>query len=293
MVFSDIYIIFNPISTGPGKQMAEAFRRELKAVLPPSVNITLKASAHAGHGEELAQYYAGKSQRALIVSASGDGGYHDVVNGVLASGSQSAVTCLLPAGNANDHYNFVHTGNTVQRIKKAAIQRIDLLAIEGVSHQKSFTRYAHSYVGVGLTPQVGKELNKTKLTRISEGWIAIKNLFLNSPVKITVNERTARYQTLVCSNIGRMAKLLVLSGDASVTDGKFEVTGVRSSSFISLLAHLIRASTIGLGEQGHYRRFVFTCHQDLLIQLDGEIFQLDKDSTCSITCKKQLLPCIV
>lgn len=291
--FTDIFIIYNPVSTGSGERNAKDLATQLKKALPASVNVETVTTQHAGHGKELAAKFAKEKPHCLIVSSSGDGGYHDVINGVLASGATTVVTGLLPSGNANDHYNAVHRGDLVERIAAGDVRHIDILAVDITHGDKKLRRYAHSYVGIGLTPHIGKALNETKLNPLSEAWLTLTRLFTNRSVKIAVDGTPRRYETLIFSNISRMAKVLSLSDDNSVSDGKFEVNGVRSSSRLLLIGHLLRASTEGLDENVRTDRFSFTCLQPMPIQLDGELVDLPRGAVCTVTCDPRRLACIV
>ncbi|MBC7942921.1 acylglycerol kinase family protein, partial [Candidatus Saccharibacteria bacterium] len=162
MKYTTVAVIYNPNSTGPSETLAKIFETNLRLKLPKQ-KIELIATEHAGHGEELAYLIAKSSKNPLIISSSGDGGYHEVINGVMKAQNEGfqSITGLLPAGNANDHYNNLHNEDIIDLIIKNKTKKIDLLKIVSTSKGKSIERYAHSYIGFGLTPSVGKELNKT------------------------------------------------------------------------------------------------------------------------------------
>src|SRR5206468_12869554 len=148
--YTAITIIYNPISTGPGEKMADKLAATLKKTLPKKI-ISVVPTEYAGHAEVLAYKAAKASKRPLIISASGDGGYHEVVNGLMKAqqeGSQP-VAGLLPAGNANDHYRHVHKGDIVEAILNAREKQIDLLKLSAISKRRPITRFAHSYIGLG------------------------------------------------------------------------------------------------------------------------------------------------
>lgn len=65
----------------------------------------------------------------LIVSISGDGGFNDVVNGVMDVPESTAVCTVLGAGNANDHRRSVATMSVVDAIVAGPIRRMDLLKL--------------------------------------------------------------------------------------------------------------------------------------------------------------------
>jgi diacylglycerol kinase (ATP) len=290
---SHVFIIYNPNSTGDAKKNATTFARDLRKAPGFSAPIKLVETKYAGHAEELAVSFATKYSDSLIISSSGDGGYHDVVNGVLSSKDSQASVGLLPSGNANDHYTAQHSGDTVQRITANDFKKFDVLKLRLRDAQSTRVRYAHSYAGIGLTSRVGKELNKTELNRFNEVWLVLKHLWHHTSVKVAINDRPLRYESLVVSNIDRMSKVLSLSDNSSIKDGKFEINSVRQSNIFGLLSHLLRASTLGLNEHSQVSRFEFTCLQPLQIQIDGEIYECKKNTVIDITSEKQKLRTII
>src|SRR6478752_4821166 len=90
--FTRIVIIFNPGSTGNAARLADELRDELVRRLP-DVPLELRPTEYAGHARELARKAAGTG-RPLLVSVSGDGGYNEVVDGVMQAGNDQAVTAV-------------------------------------------------------------------------------------------------------------------------------------------------------------------------------------------------------
>lgn len=281
-----VVVIYNPKSTGGAKEDATAFCAEARAA-----GLTAKAvpSQYAGHAEVLARQYAERRTPTMVISASGDGGYNEVVNGVLQSKQPHTVVGVLPSGNANDHYNFLHRGNTIRRILKEDIDAIDALKIS-YDHQ---VRYAHSYIGLGVTPQIGEQLTKQRPSRLTEKWIVFRGLFQVKPVKIAVNGKVRRYDHLVFSNIGRMSKVIRITERGSVKDGKFEVVGTEAGSAWQLLGHLLHAASVGAPAERLVQRFTFTMLRTGKVQLDGEVITLKKGTTATVTCEHKLLRTIV
>ena len=108
--FESIVIIFNPNSTGDAPRLAEQLKDRLAELLPYPADVRLQPTEHAGHAVDLArQAAAAGGDRVLVVSVSGDGGYNEVVNGVMQSGNRDAVCAVMAAGNANDHRRTVGT----------------------------------------------------------------------------------------------------------------------------------------------------------------------------------------
>ncbi len=285
----NVIIIYNPNSTGDGKERAEELQRLL--AVKSSITVTLKPTEYAGHAEKIARSIV-NSTDTMVVSSSGDGGYHEVINGVLSDGDSSStiITGLLPSGNANDHYHSVHHGDLVERIINADVDTIDVIKIT----VGDWTRYAHSYAGIGLTPHIGEKLTQATLNPFNEIWLSIRYYFNFRPVKIKTDTGTHRYNSLIFSNIKRMSKYLTLSENAEIDDGKFEITESKVGSFGKLLSHLFKASTIGLtGEATSVSSFTFVSKRPIALQLDGEVHRLDANATVHVTMSHKALRCII
>jgi len=289
-----IAIIYNPNSTGDGEKLAKGLASALRTKLPRQ-KVQLMTTDHAGHGEEIAYDIAKQSKQPLIISASGDGGYNDVVNGAMRALHEGfqPTTGLLPAGNANDHYRNLHTADIVEQIARGTTQKIDVLTLQGVSKGQSIHRYAHSYIGFGLTPTVGRALNKTKLTPITELFTVVRALFSAQPVRLIVDGTTEEYDSIVCSNIDQMSKYLNISTPSSTTDGMFEVTIFKRQHKLRLIAQLLKSTLINAQEDRQTRTFSLTTTRQTLVQMDGEIVALDAHTKVDIAIERQALNCVV
>jgi diacylglycerol kinase (ATP) len=292
--FSLIAIVFNPNSTGSSKGMAQDLKQQLTKQIP-NQQIKLIETKYAGHAEKIAFTLSMSSRMTLIISASGDGGYHEVINGIMKAQPKgaNAISGLLPAGNANDHFHDVHDKDVVQSIIEGDIQHIDLLKITTTISGKKYERYAHSYIGFGLTPIVGKELNRTKLNRFNEIIIVVRTLFSLRSIKILSNNKTHRYYSLIFSNVGKMSKVLSIAKDASTSDGKYEVTIFKRYNKIKLIRALLKASTVGLQGVSHDGPYTFKTTKPLLVQLDGEVTTIDAHADVILDIERRALSCIV
>lgn len=292
--FTSISIIYNPNSTGSSKELALQLQEQLAAKLPDQ-KVDLVKTKYAGHGEKLAYQLAKSSKRPFVISSSGDGGYHEVINGLITAQQNGAhpVAGLLPAGNANDHYNHLHKSDTPDAIIRDAEKVIDILKVETVVNVKPFTRYAHSYIGIGLTPKAGRELNKVSLNPIKEIWLVVKVMFILRPVRIIIGKDVRSYYSLIFSNISKMSKVVSVSKTAKVNDGKFEITPFYDHGKARLLWKLLVFSTTGSAVSNHASEFSFHTIKPLLIQLDGEIYKIDASSNVKISILPKILHCII
>jgi diacylglycerol kinase family enzyme len=294
MSYTTIAIIYNPNSTGSSEQLARELETKLRTRFPAQ-KIELIATDHAGHGKELAYSIAIASKNPLIISSSGDGGYHDIINGAMRAQKEGAhpTTGLLPAGNANDHYRNLHNEELMERIEGRKSTKIDLLTIVGTAHGERVDLYAHSYIGFGLTPFIGKELNKTKLNIIRETWLVVRALFVTESVKLKIGKKVRRYESVIFSNIDTMSKYLAISQPSSVTDGKCEVTIFERRSRFELIMTLLKASVRGVKEDHSVSEFSLQTVHKTLVQADGEIITLDAHSDVYVKVEPCVLDCIV
>jgi len=282
----NITIIYNPNSTGDSQANAEATQKQLS----PRHNVDLVATESKNHAEDIAREITLKGQPHMIISSSGDGGYHEVVNGVMSvEPNQHIILGLLPSGNANDHYHSLHHNSLSERINWYDADSIDLIRVT----TPSFTRYAHSYVGLGLTAKVSDQLNRTQLNPVKELWIVLRQLFRRSPVKVIFENRQLSFDSLIFSNIGSMSKVLSLNTIASPSDGKFEITTTPSGSLIQLLGQMLQAAVSGLGGQRQSDNVKLKLRRSSPIQLDGEVYHLQAGDSVLIESAKQAISCII
>lgn len=287
-----IVIIYNPNSTGPSEEQALAFADKLKQA-DDSLDITCLATEYAGHGEVLAREYASEGKPYLLISSSGDGGYHELVNGVLSVPGNKVITGLLPGGNANDHYSAIHTEDIIDRIIRTQVTTIDTIRVEAWMKGELWSRYAHSYAGIGLTSHIGETLTKTQLNPIREAWIVVTHLFSHSPVKIRRHGRTYYYNSIIFSNIARMSKVLTLTDNASFTDGKMEITENESRHIFSMLAHFLGGALGGFKSERRVNSYVFTCVRKTSMQLDGEVYYFPARTQVKVLAIQGNLNCII
>lgn len=291
MKFSRVVIIYNPKSTGDSKQAAHELRDKLQAELN-GVNVELEATQHAGHAETLAREAAQKYKRPLVVSSSGDGGYNEVVNGVLQADNPDAICAVLPAGNANDHSRTMQDKPLWQLIKQEKVSKIDVLRLE-VDHNGTTSRYAHSYIGLGLTPVIAAELNRHTLNAFREIKIAIERFYKYRPFKIRRGKRTLSFDSLLFANINQMAKVLTLAEKNKPDDGKFEVVSFPASKKRQLVGRLFHAAVSKLPTNRREQTYTFTTLKKMPIQLDGEVMTLQKGSKVTVSSQHKTLRTVI
>jgi diacylglycerol kinase (ATP) len=157
-LFDRIVLIYNPANPRIPLSLAEGVRDDLCRQLP-DVPVTLQPTRYAGHAHELAAA-AAATGRPLIVAVSGDGVYNEVVNGIMDVEGSSALSAVAAGGNANDHRRSTRRMPLVAAIVDGRARHLDLLRLTVQTSDVLLSRYAHSYIGFGLTPLMAIGLKK-------------------------------------------------------------------------------------------------------------------------------------
>ena len=281
--FDRVLVVYNPRSTGDGPGNAEELRAQLAQRLP-GTSVQLAQTQHSRHGEELAERAVTEHPATLVVSASGDGGYHEVVNGVMRARRRlpgAGACAVLASGNANDHANAVQERPLVEAIVAGAVSRMDLLQVVIDGREP---RYAHSYVGLGITPVVAVELNQHDLDAVKESLLAVRSVWRYRPLGIVHDGRSVELDSLVFANIDRMAKYATLSLDSSPTDGVYETLLIPHRSKLKLLASVLRLVRGKHEVVSRHEPYTFTTATPMPVQMDGEVHRVDAGAEVVVSC---------
>ncbi|HEX8182923.1 MAG TPA: diacylglycerol kinase family protein [Candidatus Saccharimonadales bacterium] len=293
--FSYIAIIFNPNSTGNAKKQAKQLHAVLQKKLP-GVTTKLMPTQHGGHAIELAYEIAKTHKSPLIISASGDGGYNEVVNGAMRAVEEGSdpICAVLPSGNANDHARTMQDKPLAERIIADAVTRLELLEVTMTDDSnKTTSRYAHSYVGLGLTPTIAVELNKHTLNSFRETWIVLRTFWRLRPVVLRTAGHTSKVDSLICSVIPEMAKVLTLSDKAHPDDGMFEITTLPHNKKFMLVFRLLKGIFSHMGGTSRVHDYSCTVLEATPIQLDGEVMDLAANTELTISIRPAAIRTIV
>lgn len=270
--FDAVEIVFNPHSTGDAQDRAEELAKQL-AERAPELPVQLRPTERAGHGREIARD-AARAGRPLVVSVSGDGGYNDVVNGLMDAGAGSAYAAVLAAGNANDHRRVTRERPLADAILDGDVSKLDLLRMSVDDGREP--HYAHSYIGLGITPTVALELEKGGKGSIREIISTVRTFSRFRPFQIETDSGTETFDSVIFANIREMAKVAVLSEEGRPDDGRFEVVVLRHTAKWRVLATAVRAAVRGLGPQPTAREYRFKTVDPMPVQVDGEVSEFER-----------------
>jgi diacylglycerol kinase family enzyme len=288
MQFDRVVLIFNPHSTGPAPQLAEQLKSSLADRLP-DVPVRMCPTERAGHARELAAE-AAATGRPLIVSVSGDGGYNEVVDGVMHAGNKDVVSAVMAAGNPNDHRRSTGEQPLADAIVAGEVRPIDLLRLTIGRGSDACVRYAHSYIGIGLTPIVAIDLEKGGKGSFKEIVAVVRTFARFRPFTIDLQSGGRRsFDSLVFANITEMAKYATLSENGRPDDGRFEVITLPHTAKWRILGVAVKAALRGLGPQPTARQYRFTTLKPTPLQLDGEVITIDATTPVSVDIAERAL----
>ncbi len=293
--FSKIIIIFNPKSSGDSKKLAYELRKKLRADMPLTKTVCLPTK-YAGHARILARDSARSCPIPLIISSSGDGGYNEVINGVIDSGNPKAVAAVLPAGNANDHSHAVQKRPLEEAIIKKVVRRLDLIKVTTKkAAEDPIVRYAHSYVGLGLTPNVATELAEYKKHFVKEILQIAKLLRQSHSFKIEHRGKVLDLENLLFTNTYLMAKILTFAPKTLPNDGMFEVMISPSKHKLQLAKRIVKAAVAKpKPEKVHsLPAYKFKTLSDTLMQMDGEIFEVSAGNSVTVESMHRALATVI
>jgi diacylglycerol kinase family enzyme len=283
--FDRIVLIYNPAAGRAPAVLAEQLREDLER-RAPGVPVSLAPTAFPGHGRALAREAGG---RPLLVSVSGDGGYNDVVNGAMDAGAE-AVCAVMGAGNANDHRRSTRSRPIAEAIVRGEVRRMDLLRLTVGEGVRQWSRYAHSYIGFGLTPLMAIGIEEGIKGRFTELLSVARALRSLAPVEIARPDGArAVLDSLILANINRIAKYGKVSQAGFPDDGMFEVILLPHGAKWRIALMALQAVTIGLGARASVTSYSFTSNCAIPLQIDGEVMEVRADTRVLVESVHQVL----
>lgn len=286
--YPSILIIYNPFSTsGRAKQKAVRLTRQLKR--KGFVNVKLRKSEFPGHSEQLAYEEAKREQNPLIISVSGDGGYHEVVNGALRAQSTDKkvrpICAILAAGHANDHRKAVSKRSLLWAIVHTEPEPVDVLRLSFANTH----RFAHSYIGIGASANAAAAINAEHLSRWQEIRTIAKSLINFHHFSITVDGKTRTLDSLIFANINRMSKVLRIGNKTNLQSGTFNLSVVPHRTRFKFFYLLFKTIVFGVKNPPQYNSYKFSLQKSQPIQLDGETMVLPSKTSITVSAEPGLL----
>jgi diacylglycerol kinase (ATP) len=280
MPLSSVHVVLNPKSAnGRAGRRGDDLIQRLRS---RGVNATLHLTRAPGHAVELAHMLAADGAQA-VVAAGGDGTVHDVANGILRSGSDTALA-VLPLGTGNDFAKVVPGAHSLESALDAIANPRIIRYDAGRASWDGGDEFFINGMGTGIDVEVVRQI--TSLPRLPGPVKYLAGLFralavydpvaLRATIGSEVLERTLMMMAVgngVCQGGG-----FYLTPHARPDDGRLELCVIDSIPLWKVPAVLPRVMR-GTHE-GHPAvttrsveriRFEARNAAPLYFQLDGEL----------------------
>lgn len=225
-------VIYNPITSGFKLKNLD----KVCLVLDKCYDVEPKKSEYSGHAEELTKYANQTSD--LVISFGGDGTFGELISGIYNE-SQKALISHIPIGTANDlKRNFGLSKDpekSAELIMTGQEQKLDIFTINGIpfSYVSAFGYFAN--VPCNTSPDLKKRLKYLAYLAVGVDEYRRKkpityDMTVESESKL-FDEKAIVSTFTNSTGFGGMS----LFSDATLDDGKFEVTFVREMSKLDML----------------------------------------------------------
>ena len=219
----------------------------------------------------------------LIIAVGGDGTVHEVVNGIITSGSEIPLA-IMPAGTVNDFGYFLHipanAARYCQMIKDFNIKRID---VGKVNDEYFLNVFAFGKL-IDVPHKVSQEHKNIfgKLAYYATGTIEFPlNIFKSNLLELEYDDKCVVEDTflLIVSNSSSVGGFRKLAPIASIEDGLLDVCVMRKMSWEVLLPLVISFMKGEYVDSAHVSYFqtnkitvrAFDVLEDQTYDMDGEL----------------------
>ena len=277
---SSVHIVLNPKSAnGRNSRRSDELLGGLRS---RGINATLHFTHAPGHGIELAHMLAVDGAD-VVVAAGGDGTVHDVANGILRSGSPTALG-VLPLGTGNDFAKVVPGARTLDTAFDAIASPRLLRFDAGRAHWQDGSEFFINAMGTGIDVEVVRQILSLPHLPGPIKYLAglFRALAIYEPVSLRASigaetlERTVMMMAVgngVCQGGG-----FYLTPDAKPDDGQLDLCIIDSVPLWKvpvILPRVLRGTHAGHPAVTMRRieriRFEAGSGSTLYFQLDGEL----------------------
>lgn len=291
MKFNFVSIIYNPKSSGRTDRLAHQLYTDLQEKLP-HIGVEAVPTKYAGHATDLVEITGRTRQNVVVVVIGGDGTYNEAVNGAMKVPAKNRpIMFPFAGGNANDHARELPgDAEIVARLMDPKPHAIDIFKVS--VHNPvgdDSNRYAHSYVGFGSSGRVARMLNDYRVGKVAEKLFVLAELLRPKQFDVIADGKMKHLYSLICSNVGVMAKFLKVTDDAHLSDGKFEVIETPAISKTKLLREVAQSAAGMAPKPRKVGSYTFLLMSSVQAQFDGEPMWLPRGASVSVTMAKKAI----
>src|SRR5206468_4216941 len=122
-----------------------------------------------------------------------------------------------------------------------------------------------------------------------ESFVVVKAFFKNRPVRLLLDGKRQSFDSLICSTIPGMAKLLKLKGVSKPVSGQFQVFTYEHRRRVRLMLHMLLGIFRPIGETKRSTSLTFKVLSQTHIQLDGEVQKLRRGANVTVSIAERQL----
>jgi len=248
-------------------------------------NYFVNFTEYPGHAISLGKDYANRGVD-LIIAMGGDGTLNEVLNGIMNASNNNSVLGHYPIGTANDFSKTMGLDKNLEQflgiLKNNNTITLDVGKVKCQNNGILNERYFLNIADAGLGGFVANKLNNSK--KILGGKIAYFKiiitgilLFKKPHVKIDINNisYTGKLMSLAICNGRTFGNGLIISPDAKVNDGMFNITLLGDVTILDYFRNLKNLKKgIKLNHPNiHYytsEKIILSSNEKCEIEADGE-----------------------
>ncbi len=203
---------------------------------------------YAGHAVKLAEEQSLKGAD-LILAFGGDGTLNEVINGIMKNPQNTSIFHHFPLGTANDFSKSVGVNKNVEQFLKSLIEMkttaIDLGKVTCHNNGNLIMKYFLNIADVGLGGFVAHKLNTSKkllggkityFKIIFQGILTFQKPNVN--IYMDQNKYSGKLLTLAICNGKSFGNGLIISPEADIQSGEFNITLIGNVSILDYLRNL-------------------------------------------------------
>lgn len=233
--------------TRKNKKLSSLLFSKIKS-LDQTTELLVFKTEYAGHAQELAEKQSLLGVD-LIIAFGGDGTLNEVINGIMKNPQNISVFHHFPLGTANDFSKSVGVNKNVEQFLKSLIEmnttKIDLGKVTCHNNGNIIMKYFLNIADAGLGGFVAHKLNNSKKIlggKITYFKIIFQGILTFRKPNVNINMDQNRYSgkllTLAICNGKSFGNGLIISPEADVQSGVFNITLIGNVSIFDYLRNL-------------------------------------------------------
>lgn len=239
----------------------------------------IKLTEYKDHAKEIAKYYSCQKDY-HIFAVGGDGTVNEVLNGMIGSNSTLSI---IPCGTGNDFVKTLYSNSSLNNsIENHIYGNSSYIDIGKVND-----RYYLNISSVGFDAEVVFNARKFKYTKMIPssfaylaGVIYTAFKFDSLELNIQIDDLNIKQNTflLAVSNGKCYGGGIIITPEANITDGKFDICNIRKVGILTILLSIGKAlkGNLKVIKEVSYHKgktIIVSSEKDFSLNVDGELLR--------------------